>query len=302
LTEETIRSEKLLAELNALWTELAREQKKPVGLLRASSMTLLVTYEEPADQERVRRIVGTVMQTHPSRAILIRLEAGAKAEGRVFAECRKGAGGDEQICSEGIEIVVDEAKLGEVTTEIAALVARDLPVTLWCRGARIFSWSRFEPLFPLAQRVIVDSCSAPDAGAAFAALKELRRHGPRVADLAWTRTTGWREAIAARFENAPADAANIRSVTIRFAGDPAQACARYLKRWIEDAVPGAKVDLAHVAGETGIQQIVVAAGSREMTIGPADARASDASEAELIGEELSITQVDPVFEDLLNRA
>ena len=302
LTETTIRTEQLLADLKEMWASLAQQKNNGAVLLKACSMTLLVTSGDETDAARVRRVVGVVMRQHPARAIVIRITPGAATEAHVFAECRKGCSGNEQICSEGIEVVTDEANLSTVAREIAPLVVRDLPVMLWCRGSRVFGSQVFEPLFPLAQRIIVDSCSVPNAAAALAALKGLHSRGHRVADLAWTRTTGWREAIAARFDASPGEAGQIRSFSIRFSGDPAKSCAGYLKQWIKRAAPDARVALEPIPGETGIHQITVSVAGREMTIGEADARSSDATEAELIDEELSITDTDPVFEDLLNRA
>jgi glucose-6-phosphate dehydrogenase assembly protein OpcA len=300
LTKATIEPEKVLSELSELRASLARE-KKTDNLLRASSMTLLVTCEDDADLARAREKVGEVLRRHAARAILVRTQGGATSEARVFAECRKGPSGNEQICSEGIEVVADAADLGDVARQIAPLVVRDLPVMLWCRGAQVFSSPRLEPLFALAQRVIVDSCAAPDAAAALERVKKIRGRGWRAGDLAWTRITGWREALARRFGAAPEEATRIRAASIRYSGHNSEACARYLKRWIEGAAPKAKVGLEAVDGEAGIREIVISLTTGEMTIRAAEARSTGMGETELISEELTITGRDPVFEKLLER-
>lgn len=298
LTEATIQPQQLLAELSDLWTRLAREQKGAAGLLRACCMTLLITSEDDADAERARRLVGTVMREHPSRAIVIEIKPGTTPQAHVFVECRKGAGGNDQICTEGIEVVTDAARLGEVARQMAPLVARDLPVMLWCRGASVFSSDLLAPLFPLAWKIIVDSCAAPNAAAAIGVVKKFRG---RIADLAWTRITGWREAVAHRVETGPVETAEIRSATIEYSGASAEACTRYLKRWMEGAAPHARVDLNQVEGETGVRGIVLFSANAEIRVSAGEARSSGASDAELMAEELAITGADPVFEDLLER-
>lgn len=299
LTAGMMETDKLLADLNGLWTTLASEQKGP--LLRACSMTLIVTCEGDQDAARVRRMIGVVMREHPSRAILVEIKSGAAPDGRVFAECRRGAGGGEQICSEGIEVVTDAEHLGEMARQIAPLTARDLPVMLWCRGPRVFSSALFEPLYPIAQRIIVDSCAAQDAATALAGVKKIRACGRRVADLAWTRLTGWREALAHRLEANSISPAEIRTVSVRYSGAADEACARYLKGWIERAAPSAHVELETVRGETGLRGVAVSCERIELKVDPSEAREADRDEAGLIDEELSISGADPVFEDLLKR-
>ena len=299
LTPGTIETEKLLADLNGLWTTLAGEQQG--ALLRACSMTLVVTCEGDGDAARVRRMIGVVMREHPSRAILIELKNGALPEGRVFSECHRGAGGSEQICSEGIEIATDPEHLAGIARQIAPLAARDLPVMLWCRGPRVFSSAVFEPLYPIAQRIIVDSCTAQDLATALAGVKKIRAGGRRVADLAWTRLTGWREALAYRLEANAIRAEQIRAAAVRYSSAAAEPCARYLKFWIEGAAPSARVSVEKIAGETGIRAIAVSCARMELNVDLSKPREAERDEAELIHEELSISGADPVFEDLLNR-
>ena len=45
--------------------------------------------------------------------------------------------GNQQICSEGIEMTADAANLGEVAQLLLPLIVPDLPVVLWCRGIAI---------------------------------------------------------------------------------------------------------------------------------------------------------------------
>ena len=74
-------------------------------------------------------------------------------------------GRHQQICSEGIEMTADAANLGEVANLLLPLIVPDLPVVLWCRGARFFSTRYFDPLFPLADKIVVDWDAANPKGA-----------------------------------------------------------------------------------------------------------------------------------------
>src|SRR5947209_19967207 len=99
-----VKPEKILRDLHELWAQLGREQETAGGVLRACSMTLLVVAEDEADAESVRRTLGVLMHSHPSRAIVVRIVKEAAFDARVFAECWKPFGSTQQICAEGIEI------------------------------------------------------------------------------------------------------------------------------------------------------------------------------------------------------
>src|SRR2546425_1032011 len=102
-------------------------------------MTLMVVAEhDDADAEAARKTIGVLMHGHPSRAIVVIPRDGGEFSARVFAECWMPFGGQQQICSEGIEIVADPEQTDEVARILVPLIAPDLPVMLWCRGPRAF--------------------------------------------------------------------------------------------------------------------------------------------------------------------
>jgi len=304
----TVNPERVLKDLRDLWQQLAQEQSE-TGVLRACAMTLIVIAEDEADCEHVRQMVGVLMHDHPSRAIVLQAAEGAGVTARVFAECWMPFGRNQQICSEGIEMTADAADLGEVARLLLPLIVPDLPVVLWCRGPRFFSTRYFDPLFGLAQKIIADSESAPNPRGAIAVLKELRSRGARIADLAWTRLTGWRQAVANVFDDAPLQ---VSEVKIAYAG-PLSTRILYLAAWMEMSVPSARVSLDHVQGDPGIRAITlsgkdggatvrrtegcmieVRAGGRVWgaVMPPADAES-------VMRAELSITGADAVFESIL---
>ena len=97
------------------------------------------------------------MHGHPSRAIVLTPREGGEFSGRVFAECWMPFGGQQQICSEGIEITADSEQTDEVARLLVPLIAPDLPVVLWCRGPRAFLDRSLDPLFPLANKIIFNT-------------------------------------------------------------------------------------------------------------------------------------------------
>lgn len=308
MTAAAVNPERVLKDLHELWEQLAREQKE-AGVLRACAMTLIVIAEDDADCEHVRQMLGVLMHDHPSRAIVLKAMDGAETGARVFAECWMPFGKNQQICSEGIQMSADAANLGEIAQILVPLIVPDLPVALWCRGPRFFSTRYFDPLFKLADKIVVDSETAPNAKGAIAVLKELHTRGEHIADLAWTRITGWRQSIANAFEDAPAKVSDIR---IAYAGHMTTGIL-YFSQWLERCVPSVRIDFEELGDGNGIKKVtfsghdisidlttadgslleVVSAGRASHTLLPATDPDS------LLRAELSITGYDPIFESLL---
>jgi glucose-6-phosphate dehydrogenase assembly protein OpcA len=304
----TVNPEKVLKDLRELWEQLAKEQTD-AGVLRACAMTLIVIAEDETDAEHVRQTLGVLMHDHPSRAIVLKAAEGAELGARVFAECWMPFGRHQQICSEGIEMTADAANLGDVARLLLPLIVPDLPVVLWCRGPRFFSTRYFDPLFPLARKTIVDSETAPNARGAIAVLKELRSRGERVADLAWTRLTGWRQAIANVFDDAPM---KISDVKIAYAGALSTRIL-YFCQWMELCLPAVRVAMENLAGDSGIRAVTLSGKNAGLTVSKLEGNLLEVRSGQktsrtllppadadsVMRAELSITGADAVFEALL---
>jgi glucose-6-phosphate dehydrogenase assembly protein OpcA len=307
-----VQPEKILRDLRELWEQLGHEQEAAGGVLRACAMTLLVVAEDQADAEQARRTIGVLMHGHPSRAIVLRMSQDEDLEARVFAECWMPFGSNQQICAEGVEVTAGTQHLIDVARLLVPIIVPDLPVVLWCRGAHAFVSDAFDPLFPLAGKIVFDSATASEPKAAIAALKGLKTGGRRVADLAWTRLTGWREALANAFDdgNLPPD---VKSIRIAHGGTSPSASVLYFATWIGQMVPSAAVTFEPAPGEPGLQSVTLSGGGSEIAIvrtegscveirgGAHDSRSllpADSEEA-LMGEELSILGADPAFDRIL---
>jgi len=308
-----VQPEKILRDLRELWAQLGREQETAGGVLRACSMTLLAVADAEGDAELVRRTLGILMHDQPSRAIVLRGGAAGDLDARVFAECWMPFGSHQQICAEGVEITANAAPMREVAQLLLPLIVPDLPVVLWCRRAGALVLGALEPLFPLAEKIIFDTSAAPDAPAAIAALKELRARGWRVADLAWTRLLGWREAVAHVFDDGPCTlASSLTSARIAFGGNPTTGIL-YFSSWIEHAVSSAQVTLVSSA-ELGMRSVTLSGGASEISITLADAGSLEVragsgracrsllpstTDDALMREELAILGPDSIFEAVL---
>jgi glucose-6-phosphate dehydrogenase assembly protein OpcA len=315
-----VAPDKILRELRDLWEQLGRDQETAGGVLRACAMTLMVATDSgagQADAEAVRQTIGVLMHDHPSRAIVLIPSEGAEIGARVFAECWMPLGGQRQICAEGIEITADPVRASEVARLLVPLIAPDLPVVLWCRGARAFLDRSLDPLLPLADKIIFDTGSARHAPSAIEFLRRLRKEGRGVADLAWTRLTGWREMVAHFFDDGLADARSVTSVQLTHGGAAPGSSVLYFAQWIEQALPRVQVTVESAgeaaAGEPGLRAVAFSAGGADFSIRLGEGSSVEvlagghsavsllppASGDALMREELSLLGTDPVFDRVL---
>jgi glucose-6-phosphate dehydrogenase assembly protein OpcA len=330
----TIQPETILRELAELWVSLGKESEpnQSSGVLRACAMTLVTVVEEAEDTSDVWSVMAALMPEHPSRAIVIRFRPSAERalSSRVFSQCWMPFGQRRQICCEQIEITASDASLPDLPAVILPLAVADLPVVLWCRGARLFGLQGFSQLDKIANKVVLDSGAFDSAGTILKRLDELTRSGRILADLAWTRVTRWRELVAQIFENRSylAQLGAVRQVRIRYGAAAPPTAAWYLGAWLADCLEkaGAKPALIWepatdaAAGEIsrielsapngdGIEVSITLTGDAErqcaeVRAGTLVSRTMFAPDNDytLLRQELAIPGRDPVFENTLAKA
>jgi glucose-6-phosphate dehydrogenase assembly protein OpcA len=254
------------------------------------------------------------MHNHPSRAVILHPGGpGAELDARIFAECWKPFGKTQQICSEGIEITAGQSGFSEVAKFLVPLRVPDLPVVLWCRGEAALEPGPLEPLFPLADKIIFDSSGVPDADSALQFLRRLRGRSGRVADLHWTRLTGWREVLAHLFDDQAMQPSEVKTAQVTFGGPSVSTCARYFAAWIRSALPATRVTLAPGDGAPGLRSVTLSTASDSLTIALGSNHCLEVSgagrhyrsllpsvsEEALMQEELGILGPDPVYDRVL---
>jgi hypothetical protein len=135
---------------------------------------------------------------HPSRTILCAVE-----EGRTTLDARatllaSGAGDDGGITAaeERVEVRVGPGHLKRLDSIVDPLILPDLITVVWAPHGHD---EAIDAMRGLADVVLLDSSDAPDMRAAVNRVCELSDHA-YVVDLAWLRSTPWRERIAATFD------------------------------------------------------------------------------------------------------
>ena len=318
-----LSADSILAGLEDFWASLGGQKtaSEPHALLRASAMTLIVIAEEAEDPAAIAETIGEVMHDHPNRAIVVRLRPGTETliEHRITAHCWMPFGGRRQICCEQVEITASGASLPGLLPILTAIAAPDLPVVVWCRGARIYHLPAVGALAGISHKLIVDSTGFADVRAALEDLAADAKRGRPVADLSWTRITRWREIVAHIFDHPGRRefVRDMRQVKVFHAGDAPPASAYYLAGWVLASIGHDDVAarFESVAG-AGIEGIVLDFDSHLVSIRRAQGGsvrididslagctvAPRLTEAELLGNELAISGKDAVFQRSLEMA
>jgi glucose-6-phosphate dehydrogenase assembly protein OpcA len=317
-----ISTEAILKKLDDLWVNMGnKEAESSDGVLRACSLTLVVCTDGASE---VGETLAKLMRDHPARLIVLRLlEAVAdekKLSADVVAQCWMPFGTKQQICCEQIEIAMTPNTLGGLAPLVRGLVAPDLPVVVWCRGRALVSHPDFQPVLALANKLIVDSSGGRDLADRLALIRAARDRDTRVADLAWTRITRWRESVASIFDS-PAYFERLSSfdhAAIDYQGPHKPMAACYLSAWLQHCVGGGLRFDYHNSGpapRARLHRLTLSGGEMcvSLTVGldqsvemqsvrSAHTQFQPLSEYELMREELKILGEDPVYEAVLHLA
>jgi glucose-6-phosphate dehydrogenase assembly protein OpcA len=160
---------------------------------------------------------------HASRTILCAVERDRTAIGAVatLGTALHRSRGDFALLRETVTLELGERHLPHLDTIVDPLVVSDLPTVVWCAHGYD---DAVRVLLPLAQVALLDSSDRADAATALAEVCELLRRA-YVVDLAWLRSTPWRERVAAAFDLPlrRAELGAIRAVTIHHHADSAVA-------------------------------------------------------------------------------
>lgn len=298
---------RLLAELNENWRLMGKQDSS--GVLRACSMTLIVVAGEQEDPQELGETLASIMHEHPNRTIVLRVGTGQSVEARTTIQCWMPFGRRQQVCCEQIEISTPRAALEEVPPVLLGLMVADLPVAVWCRDPNLAALAELAPVLHLAGKVIVDTTRCGRA----TALRNLTvlHGGPwKLADIAWTRITRWRQRIAQEIEKGGASAPALVSYTGQ--GEPM--VAAYLAAWLRlsaGIAPAVECeDAAEPAAGMGRLRSVRLGELELRRVAPtvvvtARGGASSAavfplfSDADLLREELGVFGRDPQFEAVL---
>jgi glucose-6-phosphate dehydrogenase assembly protein OpcA len=177
---------------------LAERHSEDGGFLPARVLNMVAFVEGEYSGEIANRLRG-VGRYHASRLVVLsydphrtRLDAHAS----VAAEGEATHPGDIVLLHETVIVELGDRHLDDLLTIADPLVVSDLPTLLWSPHGHP---EAVQALLPLAQATLLDSVDEPVWAEAIDRANTLSDH-LYVVDLAWLRSTPWRERIAATFD------------------------------------------------------------------------------------------------------
>lgn len=206
----------------ALRRLLAEHHAEDEGALPARILNLVAVVDASWRGEVANRL-DKVGRFHASRTILCAVEPGREeidASASIASEQQGGL----VTTHERVTLDVGRKHLRHLFGIVDPLVVTDLPTLVWSPHGHD---EGVDALLPLAQTVLIDSVDDPEPAQALDRALEVAQD-TYVVDLAWLRSTPWRERIASAFDppRRRAELSRISSVTIRH--HPSSAAAALL--------------------------------------------------------------------------
>jgi glucose-6-phosphate dehydrogenase assembly protein OpcA len=167
----------------------------------ARVMNLVVIVDRQFRGEIDNRM-ARVGRYHPSRLLIVAVERGRQqidAWVTVAAEDTEHTPGHIAVGRERIEVDVGPQHLDGLDSIVDPLLVVDLATMVWAPHGH---QEGVEALRRLANIVLVDTQDEPDVGDSFQRAMDLT-DSAYVVDLAWLRSTPWRERVAATFDPPP---------------------------------------------------------------------------------------------------
>ncbi len=169
------------------------------ALVPARVLNLVVIVDRDWKGEIANRL-DRVGRYHASRTILCAVgDASTTIDARAVMISDEPDAAGVGVMREQIEMDIGREHLERLDTVIDPVLVAELPTVVWAPHGH---WQAVGSVLPLTDVVLLDSDDDDEFDGPTAALEraaELRRHA-YVVDLAWLRTTPWRERLAAAFD------------------------------------------------------------------------------------------------------
>jgi hypothetical protein len=143
--------------------------------------------------------LDAVGRYHPSRTVLCCVERGRKTIDAQAVMTVDHEAGELPLLRERVVVDIGPDHLARLDTIVDPLVVPDIATLVWAPHGHS---EGVDALRGLYQVVLVDSVNEPDPAAAVGRARELAQNA-YVVDLAWLRSTPWRERVAASFDPPP---------------------------------------------------------------------------------------------------
>ncbi|CAN5727562.1 glucose-6-phosphate dehydrogenase assembly protein OpcA [soil metagenome] len=286
---------------------LTAERRAGGTVMSGLALTLVIVVDEKqvAEAEEAARIAASV---HPCRLLLVvRRQVDApvpRLDAEVLIGGRLGPG-------EAVVMRMYGRLALHAESVVLPLLAPDAPVVTWWHGPPPEVIAH-DPLGVFAERRITDCAWLPDPAEGLAT--RAADYLPGDTELSWTRTTGWRAALAAAF-----DSLSGQALGGRVEGNPNSPSAQLLTGWLHARL-GAPIELVDTERPSGTHVAAVRIDldtDREVVLRRLDAGAVSVtggagpdtviqlpvrSLGELLGEELRRLDADQPYGEALGAA
>ncbi len=188
-------------EIDAALRELLVERHaENEAYVPARVLNMIVFVDRAWSGEIANRLRG-VGRYHASRLLVLSYDPSRESlDARVSLASEEGpAAGEVALLRETVVVEIGARHLDDLLTIADPIMVTDLPTLIWSPHGH---HDVVRDLLPLAQAVLVDSVDDPNPGDALDRACALAREA-YVVDLAWLRSTPWRERLAAAFDQPP---------------------------------------------------------------------------------------------------
>lgn len=218
-------------EIESALRELLRNRHAANQALAPARVLNLVVVVDRDWKGEIANRLQRVGRYNASRTVLCAVEEGRqKLDARAvmrYEEPRRGSGLG--VILEEVEIDLGPGQLEHLDTVIDPVIVSDLPTMLWSPHGHD---EAVRAMLGVVDVILLDSDDLADPPEAFARATELLRSA-YVVDLAWLRTTPWRERLAASFDPPDRRAALNRIGNIEVRHQPTSAAsATLLAGWL----------------------------------------------------------------------
>jgi glucose-6-phosphate dehydrogenase assembly protein OpcA len=183
--------------IEAALRELLRERHAANEALAPARVINLIVVADREWKGEVANRLERAGRFHGSRTVLCAVEENRTTLDAVATVSYEEPSGTALgVMHESVEIDLGPGHLRSLQTICDPILVSELPTVLWSpHGHR----EAVDAVLPLVDVMLLDSDDADDPVEGFARAERLRKH-TYIVDLAWLRTTPWRERLAATFD------------------------------------------------------------------------------------------------------
>ena len=267
--------------IEAALRELLRQRHAANEALAPARVLNLVVIVDREWKGEIANRLERAGRYHASRTLLCAVEDGRTTLDAVatvsYEEPSSGIG----VMHENVEIDCGPEHLLGLQTIADPILVGEIPTVVWSPHGHD---EAVKALLPLMDVMLVDSDDLPEPADAFQRVEDLREHA-YVVDLAWLRTTPWRERLAASFDIPARLAAleHIAELEIRHQ-ERSSASGLLLAGWMASRLHWGR---ARLSGGLGMVTGSLPRGEEEVTVA---LRAFEQESPGLVGVTVSCTE------------